>query len=473
MLPRIPKIPALRTMCNLSPSSPKLGAVLPALSLTCACLLACQSYQPEPLDAPSHLAAWRDRTPADDQVSAFARQLATQSSKPAPFNPSDGLTLAEAELVALVFNPDLRLARLRAGVARATAEHAGRWDDPELEIDLLKVAESIPNPWLLSTSISLTVPLSGRLGVERSRAEASLQAGLASAAEAEWQAVRDLRAAWLTWSANHLRLLETEHIVTTLDSVTAAARGLAESGELLRTEADLFTLEQETRRAELAGLRGRLHEGEQEIRALMGISPQAPARLLPALTPHLDTSLQQPLDDANPTLVLLKTEYELAELTLQREIRRQVPDIGLGPQLENDQGQSRIGLVGGLPLPILNANKGGIATASAERELARAAFETGLERVEGRLAALRHRLEGARASRTAIEARVVPLVDRQLAEARSLLELGEGSSLVLLESISRAHQTKLDLIGARLDESITKNEIRHLLGLDRFPAFLP
>ena len=50
--------------------------------------------------------------------------------------------------------------------------------------------------------------------------------------------------------------------------------------------------------------------------------------------------------------------------------------LTLGPMYESEQGQSRIGFFGVVPLPFLNANRRGIAQARASRELARAAFET-------------------------------------------------------------------------------------------------
>jgi hypothetical protein len=50
------------------------------------------------------------------------------------------------------------------------------------------------------------------------------------------------------------------------------------------------------------------------------------------------------------------------------------------------------------------------------------------------------------------------------------LEIGEGDSLVLLESLVRAHEAKLELIEARFEVSDTQNQIRHLLGPDRMAA---
>ncbi len=445
-----------------------MGAALSA-SVALATLSGCQHYQKSPLAPSEHAEIWGGRSPADETVQAFARQIETAAPLSVPFEPGDGLTLAEGEVVALVYNPDLRVVRLEAGVARATAEHAGRWDDPALSIDVLKITESVPNPWVVGSALSLTIPISGRLAIEKSRAEAALLAELARVAEQEWRTIRNLQSAWLSWSADRLRLEQTERIVGALDSVVATTAKLAENGELPRTEATLFQIEHESRKADVSRLRARVGQGEQEIRSILGISPSAPATLIPTLA-AASTSRSGELVASNLTLLRLQDEYEVAELTLQREISKQYPDLELGHQAEDDEGQSKLGMIGAIPIPILNANKGGIAEANTKREIARAAFETELERTEGRLAALRAQLEGTRSRRHSIGSDIVPLIDRQVEDARRLLDLGEGGSLVLLESLVRAHEAKLDLIEVRLEESTLQNEIRHLHGPDRLAA---
>jgi outer membrane protein TolC len=441
-----------------------------ASSLALLGLSGCQTFQSSPLDPSAHAEQWRSRIPGSDEVKAFARRLEAAGSPTVFFNPANGLTIPEGELVALVYNPDLRAARLKAGVAKATAEHAGRWDDPELSLDVLKITEAVPDPWIVGSALSFTLPVSGRLQVEKARAEAALHSELARVAEEEWKTMRDLRTAWLSWSADRLRLEETERIESSLDAVIETTAKLAESGELLRTEAALFKIEREARDVDVKRLRGKVEEGEQELRSILGLSPSAPARLLPAIATGETAQAKGALVEVNPTLTRLRSAYAVAELTLLREIQKQYPDVVLGPQFEDDEGQSRIGIVGAIPIPILNSNKGGIATARAEREVARAAFETEVERIEGRLATLRSRLSGIRARRKSLESSLVPLVDRQVADARRLVELGEGGSLVLLESLTRAHEAKLDLIEVRLEESETLTQIRHLLGPDKLRA---
>lgn len=435
------------------------------LCALCCALVGCQSYEPKPLDLSSHADTWRTRSAGDDAVRAFADQLAnTSDSQAESFNPDDGLSLAEGEVVALVFNPDLRLARLRAEVSRAEAEHAGLWDDPEFAIDVLKITEGVPDPWVVGSAISFTVPLSGRLAVEKARANASLHAELDRIAEAEWQTRRDLREAWYEWSALQLQVKQVEHLLRSLDGIIESAGKLTEAGELNRTEAALFTIEQVSRREALSQLQGERLETEHRIRALLGLSPDAPVNLLPSLASVQPADDEPQPQDTNLTLARLRREYEVAEQALHREVRKQYPDLMIGPQYESDAGQSRVGFVGAIPLPILNANKGGIAAARAEREVARAAYETEYEKTIGRLAVLNTRLNTLHKQREAIDTTLVPLIDKQVSDAKRLLDLGEGGSLVLLESLVRAHDAKLQLIGVQQQIAQTTKEIRFLVG---------
>ena len=434
-------------------------------------LAGCQSYRAKPLDLAAHRDAWLGRTPGDEPVRAFAQKLA-EEGEPGAFDPSDGLSLAEAEVVALVFNPDLRLARLRAGVASATAEHAGLWQDPQFGVDFLSMVEGESNPFLITPGLSLTIPISGRLEAEKARADAEVAAELTRVAEQEWQTRIEVRRAWLTWSAAMLKAEQTERLLASIETLVGSTRRLAEAGELVRTEAALFTIEQASQRQALLRYRGEAAEAEQELRTLLGLAPDAPLELVPTVAAAIDPEELTHDAAANRSLTLagLRDEYEVAEQTLRREVREQHPDLTIGPLAEFDRGDTLLGFSLSLPIPILNANRQGIAEAHAERELARAAFETAYERLAGSLAATTARLDTIREQRAVIENEIAPLVDRQLADAQNLLQLGEGGSLVLLESLTRVGQTQMALIDARLGESLALARLAELVGP---PAALP
>jgi outer membrane protein, heavy metal efflux system len=127
------------------------------------CLLlatGCQQYAAAPIDLTAHSRRVGSRDIITAKVTGYAEQMFARRSGAMTYDPSHGLSLAEAEVVALFFNPQLRLARLRANVARVGAAEAGRWQDPELAVDGERIIESAQNPWVLFGSLSLTLPLS-------------------------------------------------------------------------------------------------------------------------------------------------------------------------------------------------------------------------------------------------------------------------------------------------------------------------
>ncbi len=436
-------------------------------------LAGCQSYEPRPLDAAAHRDAWHARTLEAGSIRGFLERMDRDlTGQVGEFDPTDGLSLGEGQLVALVFNPGLRLARLHGGQAAATAEHASLWADPKLSVSALRITESVPDRWVVTPGLTFSIPISGRLAAEQGLADATYRAAEHRTLEAEWAVWDAVRRAWFEWSAARLRVEETERLIDALDTLVRTTSQLAESGELPRTEASLFLVEQAQRKNGLRRLRGDVAVVEYQLLAHMGLAPDAPVTLLPSLALPPENAVvggapavpRAMIGERNPSLARLRAEYEVAEQALRREIAKQYPDLTLGPQYETDAGQSRVGLMGGIPLPFLNANRQAIAEARVGREIARAALETEYESLAGRWVAAAVRAEALAGQRAEIEAVLVPLVDRQLEDALQLIQLGEGTSLVLLESLTRAHQTKRELIETRLAEALARASLEYLTG---------
>lgn len=434
-------------------------------------LAGCQSYQAKPLDIAAHRAAWLARSPGDETVRTFAERLAW-SGAGQPLDLSDGLNLAEGEVVAMVFNPDLRLARLRAGVAAATAEHAGLWEDPQFGLQVLSLTKSVSNPLVVSPGLTFTLPISGRLEAEKARSNATLAAELTRVAEQEWQTRAAVRRAWLRWSAARLKAEQTERLLASIESLVISTATLAEAGEILRTEAALFAIEEVSQRQALLRSRGEAAEAEQEVRSLLGLSPRARLNMVPTIVlgEGANDATAEAFEARSLTLSRLRGEYEAAEQKLRLEVRKQYPDLSIGPSAEFDRGDALLGLSLAVPVPILNANKQGIAEAHAERELARATIETTYEHLYGSLDAIRTRRAAIIEQREVIETVLAPMVDRQLSDAQKLLQIGEGGALVLLESLSRAAQTRMALIDARLAESLATVDLEEIIGPPSVPG---
>jgi cobalt-zinc-cadmium efflux system outer membrane protein len=431
-------------------------------------LAGCHTYAPRPLDAAAHRQAWLARSHADEGLAAFARRLAeSEAGEATGFDPSDGVSLGEGEVITLFFNPDLRLARLRAELAGATAEHAGKWEDPLLGVDAERILSSVDDPWVVGGTVGITIPISGRLKVEKAVANAAQHAELQRLAATEWSTRLSLRAAWLEWTAQTLRAGQARELSGRLERILSIVSEMERVGELSQIEARLFRIEGATRESALRAMDARTRQLELGLRALMGLSPRAPLPLVPASFASADTTSVrslEALEDRNPGLAVLRHEYNVAEESLRLEIRKQYPDITIGPGFGTDEGDERFLLGVSLPLPLWNRNQQAIAEARIRREIARASFEGEMERLAGRIEAAQAEGDAARAARESLEHVIVPMVEEQDSQARRVAELGEVDTLLLLETVTRLHDTKAALIDARLAEALAAARLQELLG---------
>lgn len=469
----------------------------------------CQSYERKPLDLTAHQAAILARTPESTELRAFARALSEgageEGADARTFDLADGVSRDEAEAVAMVFNAELRVARLRAGVAQASAANAGLWEDPSIGVDLTRIIQSVAHPWKVMASVGLTIPVSGRLEIEKQRAGAEHAVELARVAQEEWAVRMDLRRAWVRWSALEAQITTTREFLVRADDVVSIVDRMEQAGEMARTEARLFRIERSSRSVELASLEARLNEEEIGVRRLMGLSPAAPLRLVssgvsapemaggegaltlltrelgssvvldtpptPTSTPPSGTGIPptaaSSLAAVPPLLLTAMAEYELAERGLELEVRKQYPDVTIGPGYGREDGDDEVLLGVSVPLPILNANRRGIAEARARREVARGEAEAAVERLIGELHVADAQRRAAGRQRELMEQEIIPMVDAQYEDARRVAQLGEVNTLVLVESLSRQQDTKMKLIEARREEALAAIRMHEIVGPGR------
>lgn len=416
----------------------------------CLLLAACQGYSPEPLDDTVHEAAWRGRDPAQPLAADYARRLAAGEPAPARWSLDDGVSLPEAEIIALFFHPELRRIRAEAGIALAGAEETGHWDDPELEVSAQRVLASVSNPWVLGGGIKFTLPLSGRLGVAEDKAWAEHRLALTQVVQAEWQSVCNLRQTWIEAAAMSEELVLLSALVSGLAGLKESADKLTAAGALSRLDARLIELELAARRVEAYGLQTALADAQLRLREHMGLHPDAPLELVLA-RPEIAApaeGTQELLRKRNPALRAERARYAVSEQSLRLEIRKQYPDLVIGGGYELEDGQSHIGIGLGLPIPIINLNKEGIARARAARVEARAAYESALERASHALARAQSGAERARGHLALVLETLVPPADAQAREAMRLAELGEFDALRQLDVLTRQHNARLALLRA-------------------------
>jgi cobalt-zinc-cadmium efflux system outer membrane protein len=457
-------------MAFVSPSphrAPLWRTYIPVLA---ALLLAgCQSYEPAPLDIEAYRKSLDARLIDTEPISAFAHRLkAAGEDVPSRFDPSDGISHAEGEVLALFYNPDLRIARLKAGVALATWDNAGLWKDPVFGFDGAEII-SPSSPFEYGLMGSLTIPISGRLEVEKERAGAAYEAQLRSLVDAEWRTRAELRRRWAAWAAAVEQTGLLADTITQLEEINDLADNLEAAGELNRVERRLLHIELADRMVQVTEKELLMLEAKAELLQVLGLPPDATDLLLPDFPntpiPEFDDVTAR-LIDANTELAVHFAEYRIAEDTLRLEIKKQFPDIVIGSGYGTEFNDHRVMFGMSIPIPILNANRAAIAEAQAQREVARATAETTFARLFQRLTTAHRVLQVKRTQRDRYEQQIVPLLTEQARDIEQIAALGELDMFVLLETVTRtldAKQNLIELQVAELDAAIT---LRRILGPD-------
>ncbi|MBM4107840.1 MAG: TolC family protein [Phycisphaerae bacterium] len=438
------------------------------LMLIGVAMAACRSYEPRPLDLRAARDAWLARGAADEAALRLAQRLGEAEGDDTPFDPSDGLTLREAEPVALVFNRELRVTRLELGVARAGADRAGGWSDPVLGVDFERILTGVPNPWVVGGTLGLTLPISGRTGAERDRADAELAAEVCRVAAREWATRGLLRRRWVEWSAQSARAGLAEALIDQLRAIADLAGRQEDAGVLSRVDARVFRVELAIAELDAGVARAGARELRLGLLDVLGLAPTADVVLIESVAfdarpASPEASLEQ-MGARHPEIRAARAEYEVAERSLRLEVRKQYPDLSVAPGLASDEGNERVLLGLSLPFPLWNANRRGVAEASATRDVARGRFESLYEHLGSRLAVAMTRLESERRVREAVETSVLPLADEQWAEARRAAELGRVDPLLQLQAIRSFHEARIRLVDALAAEALGAIEIEELRG---------
>lgn len=415
-------------------------------------LTACHSYSPLPVDLRAHLAEFARRRPTDPGALPGA-------------NPDDALVRTDGRLVARMFHPDARLARLEAGVATAVRDEAGRWIDPQLGGSVFRILAAVPDRWVSSASLGFTLPLNGRLTKQRQLAERQRGEALVAAWATEQRVANELDRAWVRCTAARSRVALLALLCEHLRQLESIALLLVDAGALTRPGARLFVLERQQREAAHTLAQADLAAAELTVRARLGLHPDAPLALAPDLdvAPFVaDPAARRIAVLRSPRRLALELAHASAEAELELQIRQQWPDLTLNPGWQAEDGDDRAGLGINLPLPLWNANAQAIARATAERDVAAAALRVGAEQLLQELAIAEVRRAAATAQAERLEA-LVELAEAQVADGRRLADAGQFDPLLLLDALLRENDVRMDALAARERAALTAIDINDLL----------
>ena len=313
-------------------------------------VVGCRAYTPAPIDWAQERAAWT-----------------AQSAEPRD------MTLAEAKQYALFLNPEINALRVRYLASSNVVLQTGWWDDPELDVDALRFIKGVPHPWILGSSLAFTVPVNGVPALERKAAEAYTFADACAIIVAEHELMADVERAWVQFEYTQERVQFLAATLRVLEHDNEVVKKLVAAGELdsaegKRVELDFLRMETACR-----NFRDTLETQRLSILQLLGLHPSA--QIWPRVIGNDDDAeIIPPTEDAlvrHPRVQEKLARLGASEADLRTEIRRQYPNIRIGPALQSEEGLTRAGLTFGLTLPLWNRNRKAIAEAEGARQSAR------------------------------------------------------------------------------------------------------
>lgn len=427
-------------------------AVVCILIVTALC--SCQHVPPQPLNIAVVRAELHQRLNSLDDVQEYAESLSSSpESEGNLFVPSDGLTLREGTVIALWYNGEARLAREEAKLARTRADLAGLLPDPELNATVgekqVDVGNHVDKSLILGSGFEITIPVSGRRGAMRALRASEYELALLEAVEVEWAVAAQLNQAWLRWTASNESVALLERHLEELRLIVDLTRSLATAGELNALEARHFEIEHSRLTADLQQETGTLASNRLECLRIMGLHPNADLQLIPESRGMQDAPIPADLPDDHPTLAKFAALYQAAEDALHLEIRRQYPDITLSPGITDEEDETSIQLGLGIPLPVWNANRLGIAEAIARRNTVRIQFENALQLLSSDLAQEHLNTNAASKRWKHLTQDTMPMLESQAAQARVLLDTGELDMTLLNGLLNQSLALKRELVDAR------------------------
>ena len=321
--------------------------------LAAGILCGCRSYEPKPID-------WNEEANAGVTNEVRIASL------------DDAVTLA------LVGNRELNALRLKSANSAKAAKESGWWEDPELDFDLMRIINPSENPFLGGASIAFTIPLSGATAIAAKADELYAQADIAEIKAAERDTGAGARHAAVRLAALRRRAaLLSEHdsderIVRARENVGK----LHEAGEVSASELAGVQRQKHNRHHALMETEREIAETEIAFLRILGLRPGTKISLTLPLRdrPSMPSGADDPLELVrHPKVEAALARLGGTEKSLEAEIRRQYPDLKLGPAYANEEGLDRFGLIAGASIPLWNRNRKGIAEAEGARDEARRA----------------------------------------------------------------------------------------------------
>ena len=342
------------------------GLVRLAVALVFAGTLssACAHYHARPLSPAASLEDFEAR-----RLDAPTFEEFLQSRQVAVRFPPASWDLQSLTLAAFYYSPALDVARAQWGVARGGVITAGGRPNPSLTAGIgynATTPTSEITPWIPEALLDLPIEVAGKRGIRIAQARQLSEAARLNIITAAWQVRSRVRLAFLDLYVSRMLadslLARQVSIQTDIVRILELQLSVGEVSPFEVTQARIALSNSRLALLDAAQTRVRAPEraGRRHWRAAGRTGQRADCRSAGSVRSPLRCRLHEirrrALVSRSDILTAL-AEYEASQRALQLEIRKQYPDINLGPGYQLDQTDSKWTLSLSLPLPCSTATR--------------------------------------------------------------------------------------------------------------------
>ncbi len=431
----------------------------PTALLLCLALIGCAHYHADPLPTAPDL----QKNP---QLIVQAKQFGLPGLPPRPVS-TQGLDETTVMTLAIFNNPDLKAARLQAGIAGAQLLQAGLLPDPQFDTGFATSVLNYGGVLALNQQIQTLLTR----GAAKAAARASAQQVNLNILWQEWQVAEQARELFIQARTNSqlhtvlrsMRLLLANRY---LRDQAAMQRGDATAGVVASDLYDLSNADTALRQ-----LKTQISLNDHSLNALLGLDPSVHLHLIgpisvPVLTDAEYRSAIAALPHHRADLLALQAGYQSQEETLRRAILAQFPALSAGVELERDpvEGVNAGGPEVSLSLPLFNRNRGQIAIERATRAVLRQTYLARLDSAQSQTDLVWQASKILAAQLKELDTQLPELAQTATAAQQSLHQYNLNAPLyVTLESNLLGKQAEEIRLRASLETA--RSALRTLLGL--------
>lgn len=437
------------------------------VGLVLGVLAGCATYQAAPLDPRQTADQFKARRLDDRQLrDQLARLLPQAGTSWPPQSWDRGELLA----VALLQNPELAAARTRVEAALAREITAAQMVSPDLTLQSEYAARREMHPWLYGLSLDWLLRTPRQRNLEREIARADTTNMRSQVMDQTWAIRRALNAALSDWEGARRRLTLLDRLAEEQNRLLTLEKDRVRAGE--DSPSETVTAEQASMEVEQqqAQLRATANVAQAAVAKALGLPPEDLDGMLFAWS---DWGAPPPVSEAErggareqallsrADLRVAIGEYAITEARLKLAVARQYPRLTVSPGYYWDHGIAKFPFDVGFTLPV-NGNKGEIAAAQADRELAGKRLLALQADIYGEITAGERAESLARASADAAERRL-ETARRQLQQTDLGLRLGESDVLERVGAEILSIRAELEVLEMRGRLQAARNDLEDVL----------